>query len=156
MIRRPPRSTLSSSSAASDVYKRQVFGVWLFHGLGLYQFVEMGAQTRLRINSNFVLNRLARGVNLLGCVLRNDFTRLAADFGTHDRLQVLRTDKFVEHGDGVMQQLKPDTDLSDYAHAVLGNSVVCLRRGMQSQVIKEQLVPRPDNVETFISQLLGI
>src|SRR5665648_231489 len=26
MIRRPPRSTLSSSSAASDVYKRQVRG----------------------------------------------------------------------------------------------------------------------------------
>eukprot|EP00828_Plagiopyla_frontata_P015445 TRINITY_DN20040_c0_g1_i1.p1 TRINITY_DN20040_c0_g1~~TRINITY_DN20040_c0_g1_i1.p1 ORF type:complete len:129 (+),score=25.00 TRINITY_DN20040_c0_g1_i1:2-388(+) len=26
MIRRPPRSTLSSSSAASDVYKRQVHG----------------------------------------------------------------------------------------------------------------------------------
>src|SRR5664280_3706683 len=26
MIRRPPRSTLSSSSAASDVYKRQAFG----------------------------------------------------------------------------------------------------------------------------------
>eukprot|EP00658_Telonema_sp_P-2_P016694 TRINITY_DN16474_c0_g1_i3.p1 TRINITY_DN16474_c0_g1~~TRINITY_DN16474_c0_g1_i3.p1 ORF type:complete len:134 (+),score=39.77 TRINITY_DN16474_c0_g1_i3:125-526(+) len=26
MIRRPPRSTLSSSSAASDVYKRQVIG----------------------------------------------------------------------------------------------------------------------------------
>src|SRR5674536_378506 len=25
MIRRPPRTTLSSSSAASDVYKRQVF-----------------------------------------------------------------------------------------------------------------------------------
>ena len=26
MIRRPPRSTLDRSSAASDVYKRQVFG----------------------------------------------------------------------------------------------------------------------------------
>src|SRR5664280_1892698 len=26
MIRRPPRSTLSSSSAASDVYKRQIYG----------------------------------------------------------------------------------------------------------------------------------
>ena len=26
MIRRPPRSTLSSSSAASDVYKRQLYG----------------------------------------------------------------------------------------------------------------------------------
>src|SRR5664279_3730839 len=30
MIRRPPRSTLSSSSAASDVYKRQIL-VRLFH-----------------------------------------------------------------------------------------------------------------------------
>src|SRR5664279_6646823 len=27
MIRRPPRSTLSSSSAASDVYKRQVYAL---------------------------------------------------------------------------------------------------------------------------------
>src|SRR5678809_1473650 len=27
MIRRPPRSTLDRSSAASDVYKRQVFGI---------------------------------------------------------------------------------------------------------------------------------
>eukprot|EP00658_Telonema_sp_P-2_P072846 TRINITY_DN61937_c0_g1_i1.p2 TRINITY_DN61937_c0_g1~~TRINITY_DN61937_c0_g1_i1.p2 ORF type:complete len:115 (-),score=16.03 TRINITY_DN61937_c0_g1_i1:78-422(-) len=30
MKRRPPRSTLSSSSAASDVYKRQVFRLFLF------------------------------------------------------------------------------------------------------------------------------
>eukprot|EP00658_Telonema_sp_P-2_P041215 TRINITY_DN29473_c0_g1_i1.p1 TRINITY_DN29473_c0_g1~~TRINITY_DN29473_c0_g1_i1.p1 ORF type:complete len:153 (-),score=33.95 TRINITY_DN29473_c0_g1_i1:212-670(-) len=29
MIRRPPRSTLSSSSAASDVYKRQLLGLGL-------------------------------------------------------------------------------------------------------------------------------
>src|SRR5665648_658004 len=29
MIRRPPRSTLSSSSAASDVYKRQLLGLLL-------------------------------------------------------------------------------------------------------------------------------
>src|SRR5674536_19149 len=29
MIRRPPRSTLSSSSAASDVYKRQILGQYL-------------------------------------------------------------------------------------------------------------------------------
>eukprot|EP00658_Telonema_sp_P-2_P060993 TRINITY_DN49762_c0_g1_i2.p1 TRINITY_DN49762_c0_g1~~TRINITY_DN49762_c0_g1_i2.p1 ORF type:complete len:451 (+),score=142.27 TRINITY_DN49762_c0_g1_i2:119-1471(+) len=33
MIRRPPRSTLSSSSAASDVYKRQVWAVWLVLGV---------------------------------------------------------------------------------------------------------------------------
>src|SRR5450756_2893096 len=30
MIRRPPRSTQSRSSAASDVYKRQVSGLWVF------------------------------------------------------------------------------------------------------------------------------
>src|SRR5678815_4755896 len=29
MIRRPPRSTLDRSSAASDVYKRQELGIWL-------------------------------------------------------------------------------------------------------------------------------
>ena len=33
MIRRPPRSTLSSSSAASDVYKRQ----WKYHSLARIQ-----------------------------------------------------------------------------------------------------------------------
>src|SRR5665648_533420 len=30
MIRRPPRSTLSSSSAASDVYKRQILNIFKF------------------------------------------------------------------------------------------------------------------------------
>src|SRR5664280_3752256 len=36
MIRRPPRSTLSSSSAASDVYKRQVQNaIDLAHALGI-------------------------------------------------------------------------------------------------------------------------
>src|SRR5664280_3824090 len=36
MIRRPPRSTLSSSSAASDVYKRQVHREVVFLGKHLY------------------------------------------------------------------------------------------------------------------------
>src|SRR5664280_1181499 len=34
MIRRPPRSTLSSSSAASDVYKRQLRGIGLISDVG--------------------------------------------------------------------------------------------------------------------------
>eukprot|EP00658_Telonema_sp_P-2_P033369 TRINITY_DN24507_c0_g1_i2.p1 TRINITY_DN24507_c0_g1~~TRINITY_DN24507_c0_g1_i2.p1 ORF type:complete len:121 (+),score=28.83 TRINITY_DN24507_c0_g1_i2:98-460(+) len=32
MIRRPPRSTLSSSSAASDVYKRQLYAIGGYSG----------------------------------------------------------------------------------------------------------------------------
>ena len=40
MIRRPPRSTLDRSSAASDVYKRQVQAVLLLAGgLAVYQVV---------------------------------------------------------------------------------------------------------------------
>src|SRR5664280_378547 len=38
MIRRPPRSTLSSSSAASDVYKRQVIGGAIVDGFS-WQFI---------------------------------------------------------------------------------------------------------------------
>ena len=36
MIRRPPRSTLDRSSAASDVYKRQIYEIHLKPGI-LYQ-----------------------------------------------------------------------------------------------------------------------
>ena len=35
MIRRPPRSTLDRSSAASDVYKRQAFSDTLYAEVGL-------------------------------------------------------------------------------------------------------------------------
>ena len=38
MIRRPPRSTLSSSSAASDVYKRQVWDCGAWHGASWFQY----------------------------------------------------------------------------------------------------------------------
>eukprot|EP00658_Telonema_sp_P-2_P063454 TRINITY_DN5218_c0_g1_i1.p1 TRINITY_DN5218_c0_g1~~TRINITY_DN5218_c0_g1_i1.p1 ORF type:complete len:122 (-),score=34.39 TRINITY_DN5218_c0_g1_i1:59-424(-) len=37
MIRRPPRSTLSSSSAASDVYKRQVFTLLLLEATARWE-----------------------------------------------------------------------------------------------------------------------
>src|SRR5450756_3204523 len=41
MIRRPPRSTQSRSSAASDVYKRQVDGLDEPDGADLYEIVEL-------------------------------------------------------------------------------------------------------------------
>eukprot|EP00658_Telonema_sp_P-2_P056134 TRINITY_DN4461_c0_g1_i2.p1 TRINITY_DN4461_c0_g1~~TRINITY_DN4461_c0_g1_i2.p1 ORF type:complete len:399 (-),score=32.81 TRINITY_DN4461_c0_g1_i2:254-1450(-) len=61
MIRRPPRSTLSSSSAASDVYKRQVY--------------ELGfsPSTQEAFNISFPVGRLALAISWVlvcwGCVL---------------------------------------------------------------------------------------
>src|SRR5665648_361513 len=42
MIRRPPRSTLSSSSAASDVYKRQMYGAVTEQCVGLEVVLPTG------------------------------------------------------------------------------------------------------------------
>src|SRR5665648_1298568 len=44
MIRRPPRSTLSSSSAASDVYKRQAVTHMLFGKLRVFSFYTDAGQ----------------------------------------------------------------------------------------------------------------
>ena len=63
-----------------------VLGIGLLHGLGLHQFVEIGAEALLRILPDFLLNLFARRVNLLRGVLRNHLARLAADFRTNDRV----------------------------------------------------------------------
>src|SRR5680860_1890248 len=42
MIRRPPRSTQSRSSAASDVYKRQVMRIMVFRRVSLVAAVLLG------------------------------------------------------------------------------------------------------------------
>src|SRR5664280_3784517 len=57
MIRRPPRSTLSSSSAASDVYKRQVFCV--ASGRSRPYFLRMKAR-RNRVRPEGINADLAR------------------------------------------------------------------------------------------------
>src|SRR5674536_57514 len=50
MIRRPPRSTLSSSSAASDVYKRQVIE-WVMAG---YSPIALVGQTKADVRDTMV------------------------------------------------------------------------------------------------------
>src|SRR5664279_4709786 len=62
MIRRPPRSTLSSSSAASDVYKRQVYKVGLIALLG----VEGGIPVVDYIATGIIISR---GSNFLSDLL---------------------------------------------------------------------------------------
>ena len=47
MIRRPPRSTLSSSSAASDVYKRQVLTSTIARGVSVGDDLEYADEITL-------------------------------------------------------------------------------------------------------------
>ena len=48
MIRRPPRSTLDRSSAASDVYKRQIGNYAIIGGLvPIHQFTKIGAHVMI-------------------------------------------------------------------------------------------------------------
>ena len=97
----------------------------MFHRLGLHQIVEVRGKGPLRAILNFILNQLAGSINLLGSVLRDDFTRFAANQRIDDQFLVMRTDKFVKHTDKVVPQLKPCNDLRGHADAVLGNGVVC-------------------------------
>eukprot|EP00656_Telonema_subtile_P003292 TRINITY_DN11505_c0_g1_i2.p1 TRINITY_DN11505_c0_g1~~TRINITY_DN11505_c0_g1_i2.p1 ORF type:complete len:173 (-),score=27.63 TRINITY_DN11505_c0_g1_i2:415-933(-) len=54
MIRRPPRSTLSSSSAASDVYKRQADSI--AHPGSFFGMTEFGSDTYLRDQALNIFN----------------------------------------------------------------------------------------------------
>ena len=59
MIRRPPRSTQSRSSAASDVYKRQVVEVVLVHiKLAQHQLEHIQYQHQFRLVLVVVLLKL--------------------------------------------------------------------------------------------------
>src|SRR5674536_207879 len=58
MIRRPPRSTLSSSSAASDVYKRQVYL------LTFCSFVGLGREAKHKTLISMSLGLLLAGVGM--------------------------------------------------------------------------------------------
>eukprot|EP00658_Telonema_sp_P-2_P064727 TRINITY_DN53950_c0_g1_i1.p1 TRINITY_DN53950_c0_g1~~TRINITY_DN53950_c0_g1_i1.p1 ORF type:complete len:108 (+),score=18.33 TRINITY_DN53950_c0_g1_i1:67-390(+) len=77
MIRRPPRSTLSSSSAASDVYKRQITGgILLGDGLGKLRYYLGGNLLRFKGRSHpLIVNPLGAfgghrpwRDDLIGCV----------------------------------------------------------------------------------------
>ena len=49
MIRRPPRSTRKESSAASDVYKRQIYGGFLQAGVGIVIMLLLTQLNRINL-----------------------------------------------------------------------------------------------------------
>src|SRR5665648_1281324 len=85
MIRRPPRSTLSSSSAASDVYKRQaVFGVPVvlylvvrFGSEGLSEVLSTGEEYISFIVLLTALFTISGGIYLTGNLLGTPLTNVA-------------------------------------------------------------------------------
>ena len=79
MIRRPPRSTHCISSAASDVYKRQVVQSsvhppsWILFALGpTYWFADMFAELTVWFISRDPYLGVHRSVNMLGNQLRHE------------------------------------------------------------------------------------
>ena len=80
MIRRPPRSTLSSSSAASDVYKRQLHQrLQLIHKLGLLDGTMEGVGWS---PSHHVINA-TMGRHCLTTLSTTKSTKYVQDFGDH-------------------------------------------------------------------------
>eukprot|EP00658_Telonema_sp_P-2_P034021 TRINITY_DN24876_c0_g1_i1.p1 TRINITY_DN24876_c0_g1~~TRINITY_DN24876_c0_g1_i1.p1 ORF type:complete len:247 (-),score=61.72 TRINITY_DN24876_c0_g1_i1:78-818(-) len=61
MIRRPPRSTLSSSSAASDVYKRQLLGTSEFQDVPTSKYEGAGLSSKKDLPTPFVMGDYALG-----------------------------------------------------------------------------------------------
>src|SRR5664279_5361395 len=64
MIRRPPRSTLSSSSAASDVYKRQILVALTIAGAGLILLFERHVTRTMADDLDVHLKQLLAGVGV--------------------------------------------------------------------------------------------
>ena len=108
-----------------------VLGVRLLHRLRLHQLVEIGGEALLRIVADLLLDRLARRIDLLAVYCEMTCRAWLPISGSDDRIQIIRTDEFVQHGDGIVQQLIAHADLRAHADAVLGNGVVGLGGGLQ-------------------------
>src|SRR5659263_101608 len=92
MIRRPPRSTQSRSSAASDVYKRQDFA-----GVSRMQYPPAVRIIRTmcagRVHPKFILQAFARGagqVLVSGCHSPGDCHYVAGNLRAQARIEKLR------------------------------------------------------------------
>src|SRR5664280_3921457 len=98
MIRRPPRSTLSSSSAASDVYKRQGMTI---------RFSEQDVRSMGRDAAGVRGVRLKAGDEVVSCDVARDEADilLVTDAGYGKRTKVERFNSQARGGQGVRLSL---------------------------------------------------
>src|SRR5262249_33642427 len=107
--------------------------------------------------ANFILNFLpCRRIDLFGIVLSNDLASQTADSRLHQHLLVIWSDRLVEHGDRVALQPKPDIDCCSQAHAVAGDGVVGLRKGLQPRVVKKPSIQGKNEIEPLILHLTRV
>ena len=91
MIRRPPRSTLSSSSAASDVYKRQYLECVLMQK---YKVGKFTSPHLLDVSERITIDQIP----ITHEKLKNDYDKLKhLDLGFFDFLFVIALNYFVEN-----------------------------------------------------------
>src|SRR6266403_5816486 len=64
----------------------------------------------------------------------------------------LRSDSRFSRSTRNLYSPEPDNDCRRQAHAVAGDGVVGLRKGLQSQVVQKYLVPGQNEIETLILQ----
>ena len=94
MIRRPPRSTLDRSSAASDVYKRQAYRILRPNGsLFVFAYPSLAAYVEVAIGKRFnVLNHIVWNKTNGGAASRNDKTALRSFIPLPERCLLYTSD----------------------------------------------------------------
>ena len=123
---------------ASHKYVVEDDGVPHRDAVRLFAFVlhHLLGQPVLHKAADFVLNFLPRcRIDLFGGVLSHDLARQTADPRLHQHLLVIWSDRLVQHRHRIALQPKPEDDCCSQAHAVAGDGVVRLGKGLQPEVV---------------------
>src|SRR5262245_46499144 len=133
------------------------------HAVRLFAFFfacvlhHLCGQPLLHETADFILDFLARRrIHLFGGVSSDDLACQTADSRLHQHLLVIWPDRLVQHGHRIALQPKPDDDCCRQAHAVAGDGVVTLRKGLQPQVVQKYSVPGQNEIETLTLKLARV
>src|SRR5450756_1771092 len=133
MIRRPPRSTQSRSSAASDVYKRQVA-----HERGC---VPRKTASRLwSLRSKFLFALLLAALSPLAVYAYLSFTATSAALERHERLAMANRSQAVQaaleaRGQAVVDQVVSFGEWTPFARAIDQRDLAWLRENVTAWAV---------------------